>query len=181
MRIILVCHVKYIIFCQFSLNLYKFEEYCFQTVLLYQIKYSWLPMTPTVHKVIVHSKQIMQNTPLPVGYFGEDAAESRNKIYKSDRLHHAHKTIRIDNLFDVFHRALDTSNPLISSLRLNTRVRQRKRLTLPLEVKELLYCEDIGEICAIENLENMDDDEGDEDDYPEELDRKIHFWIMNCI
>uniref|UniRef100_A0A0K8VDY7 Uncharacterized protein n=1 Tax=Bactrocera latifrons TaxID=174628 RepID=A0A0K8VDY7_BACLA len=138
-------------------------------------------MTFTVHKVIVHSKQIMQNTPLPVCYFGEDAAESRNKIYKSDRLHHAHKTIRIDNLFDVFHRALDTSNPLISSLRLNTRVRQRKRLTLPLEVKELLYCEDIGEICAIENLENMDDDEGDEDDYPEELDRKIHFWIMNCI
>ena len=36
---------------------------------------------------------------------------------------------------------------------------QRKRLTLPPEVKELLYCEDIGETCATENLENMDDDE----------------------
>ena len=114
----------------------------------------------------------MQNTALPVGYFGEDAAESRNKIYKSDRLHHARKTSRIDNLFDVFHRALDTSDPLISSLRLNTRVHQRKRLTLPPEVKELLYCEDIGETCATENLENMDDDE---DDYPEQLEEENTF------
>ena len=81
-------------------------------------------MTPTVHKVILHSKQIMQNAALPIGYFGEDAAESRNKIYKSDRLHHAlcTKTSRIGDLFDVFHRALDTSDPFISSLRLNTRV-----------------------------------------------------------
>lgn len=167
MRIILIC-----LSCQFSLNLDKFEEYCFQTGQLYQSKYPWLPMTPTVHKVIVHSKQIMQNTALPVGYFGEDAAESRNKIYKSDRLHHARKTSRIDNLFDVFHRALDTSDPLISSLRLNTRVHQRKRLTLPPEVKELLYCEDIGETSATENLENTDDDE---DDYPEELEEENSF------
>ena len=167
MRIILIC-----LSCQLSLNLDKFEEYCFQTGQLYQSKYPWLPMTPTVHKVIVHSKQIMQNTALPVGYFGEDTAESRNKIYKSDRLHHARKTSRIDNLFDVFHRALDTSDPLISSLRLNTRVHQRKRLTLPPEVKELLYCEDIGETCATENLENMDDDE---DDYPEQLEEENTF------
>ena len=49
---------------------------------------------------------------------------------------------------------------------------QRKRLTLPPEVKELLYCEDIGETCATENLENMDDDE---DDYLEQLEEENTF------
>lgn len=45
-------------------------------------------MTPTVHKVLVHSKQIMENISHHAGYCGEDAAEARNKIYKSDRLSH---------------------------------------------------------------------------------------------
>jgi len=38
-------------------------------------------MTATVHKILVHSKDIFEQTVLPVGYFGEEAAESRNKIW----------------------------------------------------------------------------------------------------
>jgi len=39
-------------------------------------------MTATVHKILVYSKESFENTVHPVGYFGEEAAESINKIYK---------------------------------------------------------------------------------------------------
>jgi len=98
-------------------------------------------MTATVHKILVHSKEILEQTVLPVGYFGEEAAESRNKVYKSDRLHHARKHNRICSFADVFHRAMDTSDPIISSINLRRRVRKRKRLSLLPEVIQLLACE----------------------------------------
>jgi len=46
-----------------------------------------------------------------------------------------------DNLTDVFQRALDTSDPIISSLNLNRRIQKHKRLAPPLEVIQLLSCE----------------------------------------
>lgn len=72
---------------------------------------------------------------------GEDVPEERNKIYKLDRLSHARTTCRADNFPDVFNRALHTSDPLISSLGLNTRIQQRKRLNIPPEIIQLLKCE----------------------------------------
>lgn len=85
-----------------------------------------------------YSRQILNNTVLPAGYFGEDAAESRNKLYKQDREFHARKSTRINNLQDVFNRAIDTSDPVISSIRLKNRLETRRRLNLPAEVINLL-------------------------------------------
>ena len=65
-------------------------------------KYLRLPMTATVHKVLLHSRQIIASAVL--------------KIYKSDRLFHARKSSRVNNLRNVFNRVLDTSDTLISSL-----------------------------------------------------------------
>ena len=98
-------------------------------------------MTATVHKVLIHSKDIIENTVLPVGAFGETAAESRHKVYKADRLHHARKNSRTNNLADVFNRAMDTSDPLISSKHLHRRIQQRKLPQFPLEAIELLSFE----------------------------------------
>lgn len=95
-------------------------------------------MTATVHKILVHSSDILENTVLPVGYFGEEGAESRNKFYKSDRLHHARKCSRAKNFEDVFQRAMDTSDPIISSLNLEKRIKKQRRQCLPTEVLELL-------------------------------------------
>jgi len=82
-------------------------------------KYPWLPMTATVLKILVHSKQLLENTLLPAGYFEEEAAKPRKKMYKSDRLHHARKHSRICGFTDVFHRAMETSDIIISSINLN--------------------------------------------------------------
>ena len=144
----------------------RFEDYCFETANHIQQKYDWLPMTPTVHKVLVHSKQIMENISLPAGYYGEDAAEARNKIYKSDRLSHARTTSRVDNFSDVFNRALDTSDPLISSLGINTRIQQRKRLNLPPEVIQLLKCE-VSQSHTLYDDTSKSDETIDEEDQNE--------------
>ena len=86
--------------------------------------YEWLLMTPTVHKIIADSRQVIENTVLPEGYFGEEASESHSKVYKEDRLHHARKHSRIHNFADVFNRAMDSSEPVISSTKLIKRVRK---------------------------------------------------------
>lgn len=134
-KIILIC-----LSCQFEINLEKFELYCFETVKVFQERYPWLPMTSTVHKMLIHSKQIIENAPLPIGFFGEGAAECRHKIYKADRLHHARRNTRINNLLDVFNRAMDTSDPLISTTFLNRRIQKRTLSTLPPEAIDLLCC-----------------------------------------
>jgi len=73
LRTILIC-----LSCQLLLDLDNFEAFCNWTGEMIVEKYPWLPMTATVHKIIVHSMEILENTDLPVGNFGEGAAESRN-------------------------------------------------------------------------------------------------------
>jgi len=136
------------------INAKKFEELCHQTGHPIIDKYTSLPMTSTVHKIIVHSRVILVNTVLHIGYFGE-AAECRIKIYKSDRLHHARKNSRINT--DVFHRAMDTSDPIMSSLNLKRRIKKHKRLALPVEVIQLLACEvESADECA-NNIDARED------------------------
>lgn len=94
-------------------------------------------MPATVHNILIHGPQVILNSLLPVGMLGEDAAESRNKYYKTFRLSHSRKFSRAANLNDVFMRSMDTSDPIISSLSLNSRICKRKRLAIPKEVVDL--------------------------------------------
>jgi len=80
-------------------------------------------MSPTIHKVLVHGFQIKISTLVPLGGLGENASEARNKIYKIDRLSRARKNSRINTMTDLFHRAIDSSNPLLSSVCLKERER----------------------------------------------------------
>lgn len=95
-------------------------------------------MPPGVHKILAHGADIIIHSILPPGMFGEDAAESRNKLYKNDRLYHARKTNRVDTLTDVFHRALETSDIQISSISLQERINKRSRNPLPTKVLNLI-------------------------------------------
>lgn len=66
----------------------------------------------------------------------EEALEHRNKEFKNYRERFARKTSRTDNLKDIFHRFLYTSDPYISSLR--TKKINRRKSDLPDEVQKLL-------------------------------------------
>jgi len=54
----------------------NFQSFCHKTADIIIDKYSWLPMTATVHKILEHLADIIQHTVLPFGYFGEDGPSS---------------------------------------------------------------------------------------------------------
>ena len=124
--------------CQLPLNSKRFGDFCSSLKERYISLYPWYYMPVTAHKILVHGADIIEASALPLGMMAEDAAESRNKLYRQDRLFHARKTTRKENLKDVFNRAMDTSDPFISSMSLAYRQEARVRKPLPVEVVELL-------------------------------------------
>lgn len=95
-----------------------------------------------------------------MGCLGESASEARNKFYKDDRLSHARQNSRINNLSDVYHRAMDSSDPLLSSLCLTERRVQNKKTPFPRDVIDLLQA---PSFCSIDNRLCMDDEESTSD------------------
>lgn len=65
-------------------------------------------------------------------------SEARNKDYKSYRQRHNKKHNRLANLEDMFCRVMDSSDPIISNLNLQSRLKIKKRLLIPDAVKRLL-------------------------------------------
>nr|XP_018903645.1 PREDICTED: uncharacterized protein LOC109034777 isoform X2 [Bemisia tabaci] len=124
--------------CKLPLNIELFKEYCHETGRLYMQLFPDKPMTATLHKILVHGSQIMQNSNLPLGFFGEDAPESRNKLYRNDREHHLRKDMRTHNLADVFNRAMESSDPLLSSFGLGERMKKRRHKPFPKALHALL-------------------------------------------
>lgn len=74
-------------------------------------------MPTSVHKVLIHGKEIIQFLLLPIGQMSEEAQESCNKYIKNYRENFARKFSRAKNLEDVFLRLLVNSDPIISTLR----------------------------------------------------------------
>ena len=68
----------------------------------------------------------------------EEAIESRHRVYKFDCEHLARKKNRDTNLYDIFIPAIQTSDPLISSISLTKRLKNKKLLCLPKTVKSFL-------------------------------------------
>lgn len=100
--------------------------------------YTWYPMSPTIQKVLVHEFQINNSAFVLLGYLGENSSESQNKLYKSDQLSHVRKNSRINTMSDIFHRAIDSSDPLLSTISLKERERKNRKKPLPKAVISLL-------------------------------------------
>lgn len=124
--------------CEFPINAIKFKQFCEETFRLYILKYPWYSMSPTLHKILIHGSQIISSSVMPIGCLGENASEARNKFYKQDRRSHARQNSRINNMLDVFHRSIDSSDPILSSISLKKRSAHLKKKVLPKDVIELL-------------------------------------------
>ena len=85
----------------FYINSEKFRSFCETTFVLYMRSYPWYPMSPTIHKILVHGYQINNSSLVPLGSLGENASEARNKLYKKDRLSHSRKNSRINTMTDI--------------------------------------------------------------------------------
>ena len=74
-------------------------------------------MPPTLHRLLIHSAEVVEQCLLPIGMMSEEAAEARHKDLRLFRLHHTRKDSRLHTMSDLFGRLLVTSDPLINSLR----------------------------------------------------------------
>lgn len=91
-----------------------YQIYAEETRKLYVQKYGWYPLSPTIHKLLVHGGSLIKHAILPIGLCSEEAQETRNKSIRKFREFHSRKFNRLVNIEDVFLRLLLTSDPLIS-------------------------------------------------------------------
>lgn len=75
---------------------------------------------------------------LPIGMLSEQADESRNKLWRYDREHYTQKLNRKTTDLDLFHRALESSDPFLSTISIGDRHKKKKRSVLPDKVLSLL-------------------------------------------
>lgn len=109
-----------------GVNLDILQNYCTETYKLYFKLHPWAKINPSVHKMLRHGVDIAREFPLSLAYFSEDAAESMHKCYKKNMIHHARQNSRENRLKDVFNRAVDTSDPLVSLVYLDKRLKEKK-------------------------------------------------------
>lgn len=116
----------------------KFKVFCHDLAVKYVKQYNWFYMSVTVHKILIHGANIIEAISLPIGMLSEQAGESRNKYWRYDREHHTRKLSRKITILDLFHRALESSDPLISTMSIANRQKKNKRSVLPAKVLSLL-------------------------------------------
>lgn len=124
--------------CQDPVNPEAFDHYCKETYRLYLNLYNWYKIPATVHKVLAHAGEIIIHSPAPLGILAEEAAECQHKQLKKYRTHHARKRSRVENLHDVFIRAMNESDPYVSSIWIANRRQKRVCLDYPEVVKGFL-------------------------------------------
>lgn len=109
----------------FNIDHEKFDSFAQTTAKMYVELYRWHPMSPTVHKILMHGAEVIEQAILPIGQLSEEASEARNKHLRKYRIDFARKFSRIDCNRDVLNRLLLTSDPLISCSR-NKRAKKSK-------------------------------------------------------
>ena len=75
----------------------------------------WHKIPPTLHKVLVHGKEIIKATPMPVGWTNEEGSESNTKFTRRFHTSHTRKTSQEDTMSDLFNRLMDICDPIAVS------------------------------------------------------------------
>jgi hypothetical protein len=87
----------------YDINIRKFRNFAEETRKLYLQLYSWYYMSATVHKILIHSTDIVQWALIPIGQLSEEAQEARNKDCRRYREYNTRKQSRIDTNIDLLH------------------------------------------------------------------------------
>ncbi|KAF0300872.1 hypothetical protein FJT64_000360 [Amphibalanus amphitrite] len=82
----------------------KLSAFCSETAELYVRLYSWYPMTPTLHRLLMHSAALVEHCLLPIGMMSEEASEARHRDVRLYRLQRARRDSRLNTMADVFGR-----------------------------------------------------------------------------
>lgn len=87
------------------------------TAELYISEYPWYYMPLSVHKMLLHGADVIQELCVPVGHSSEERMEGKHKELSNVREHHTCKTSRMRINKDLIHWLLMTSDPVVSSSR----------------------------------------------------------------
>ena len=95
-------------------------------------------MNPSLHKLLKHGTEIAAKFPLPIAYYAEDALESMHKIHRQTVREHARRDSRENTLLDTFNRAVYLSDPLISMVYFERRMKMHKQRDIQSEITRFL-------------------------------------------
>ena len=110
----------------------RFKQFCTETNIILIEKFPrvydkkkpgpWISVTPTVHKILAHSWELIQNNDSRgLSNLDESGMEGCNKIVRSIRKAHSRKISQDANLIDTFRRLWVGSDPKINQIRLMSR------------------------------------------------------------
>ena len=145
----------------FEINLDEFDQLSQETKALYFSSVGWYAMPATLHKILVHGRQIIEACPVPLGITNEEASEANNKVLRNYRLHHSRRTSWRQGVQDLFHRLMDVSDPVIQEKALRSSARRSARKPLSPQILALLKSPEVS--STIVDDEGQDDSESESD------------------
>ncbi|CAH1114516.1 unnamed protein product [Psylliodes chrysocephalus] len=90
---------------------FEIDPVNYETARLYVKLYDWHPMTPTMHRILVHDAVIIEKALLPIGQIFEEEDVACNKHFRSYRQDFARKFSRESFNQDIFNRLLLSPDP----------------------------------------------------------------------
>ena len=103
------------LFKDFCTDLYVFLLTSFKRVIHTNQPGPWISFTPTLHKVLAHSWELIAlNDGVGLGALDESGLEGCNKILRNVRTNIAMKTCQKDNLVDTVRRMWVSSDPVVN-------------------------------------------------------------------
>ena len=108
----------------YEINIDSFEKHCKNTAELCVAKYDWYFMPISIHKMLFHSKQIIQKLPIPIGSSSEEALEACHKTIRYARKYHTCKVSRERINEDLYKWLMIISDPIIAE---NTTAYKKKK------------------------------------------------------
>ncbi|XP_050498858.1 uncharacterized protein LOC126879708 [Diabrotica virgifera virgifera] len=141
--------------CGYQLNSENFREYTLKTAEHFVKLYEWYKMPASVHKILIHGTDVIDTLLLPIGQLSEEALEARHKESRYYRQHNTRKIGRKENIEDLLHALLLSSDMVISHLR---PLPKRKVNHLSKEVLGLLRAPEISPQTPSMSVEEEDSD-----------------------
>ena len=123
-----------------KVNVDKLQDYCDIARKIYEGLWDWYPMSPTLHKVLCHIREIIQYFPPTItsGMLSEEATETANKDIKNFIEHHAPQHDLTARNLSVFTRFIVRSDPEVLAHEFPRKITKSNQEEYPEEVREML-------------------------------------------
>ena len=117
-----------------EINTERLDILCKETYEYIVINFSWANITPSLHKLLSHSSELIRtcNNSHGLKDFSEEAVEVCNKLIRKYREHLSRKFSFSQNTRDIFIRLLCNSDPVLNTFRKITNLNVKSVLNLNL-------------------------------------------------